>query len=230
MIDRIDIDACYNCDCNIGMRLMKEQGLIADWCIADPCYGIGAVEHRVKNNGTRKGASMAQCRTYEAKSWDDERTGGGTIHLMQEVSKEQIIFGGNYFTDILPPTKSWVVWDKRGDNRIHLDFADCELAWCSTGLARVFRYMYNGMLQDDMKNKDYRFHPTQKPTQLWYLLLNYYTKEGDLILDPFAGSQSLRIACHKLKRHYVGFERDEDYFKKGTEWFKKETAQISLFD
>lgn len=86
------------------------------------------------------------------------------------------------------------------------------------------------MLQDDMKNKDFRFHPTQKPTQLWIMLLNYYTKEGDLILDPFAGSQSLRIACHKLKRDYIGFEIDKDYYEKATKWYNEYSAQISIFD
>lgn len=149
---------------------------------------------------------------------------------MRECSENQIIFGGNYYADILPHTKSWVVWNKRSyaltDRN---DFADCELAWCSKGVARVFNYMYNGMLQDDMRNKDERFHPTQKPTQLWYKILNYYTKEGDLILDPFAGSQSLRIACHKLKRHYIGFEIDKEYYEKGCKWFKETTAQISMF-
>ena len=91
-------------------------------------------------------------------------------------------------------------------------------------------YIYNGMLQGDMKNTDYRFHPTQKPTQLWIQLLNYYTKEGDLILDPFAGSQSLRVACHKMQRHYIGFELEKDYFDKGLEWFNSESAQMSIFD
>ena len=150
---------------------------------------------------------------------------------MRKCSENQIIFGGNYYADILPPTKSWAVWNKRSyaltDRN---DFADCELAWCSKGVARVFNYMYNGMLQDDMRNKDERFHPTQKPTQLWCKLLNFYTKENDLILDPFAGSQSLRIACHKLKRRYIGFEIDKEYYDKGCEWYNKVASQISLFD
>lgn len=71
---------------------------------------------------------------------------------------------------------------------------------------------------------------TDPPSQLWYTILNYYTKEGDLILDPFAGSQSLRIACHKLNRKYIGFELNKEYYDKGCEWFKRETAQISLFE
>ena len=82
-------------------------------------------------------------------------------------------------------------------------FADCEMAWCSKGVARVFRYLYNGMLQGNAKLKDERFHPTQKPVELWMKLLNFYTKEGDIIFDPFAGSCSLAIACHKMKRKYI---------------------------
>lgn len=226
----IELNNCYNMDCAIGMQLMKEQGLTADWVITDPPYGIGAVKDFVGRNGQKHGKSRAECRTYEMRDWDNERVRGGVFTLMQDVSREQIIFGGNYYTDILPPTKSWIIWDKRCDNNLRLDFADGELAWCSTGLARIFRYVYNGMLQGDMRNKNPRFHPTQKPTQLWYMLLNYYTKEGDLILDPFAGSQSLRIACHKAGRKYIGFEIDSDYYKKGCEWFENETRNISLFD
>ena len=104
------------------------------------------------------------------------------------------------------------------------------MAWCSKGVARCINYMYNGMLQDDMKNKDCRFHATQKPTQMWIKMLLLYTKENDLILDPFSGSQSLRIACHKTNRRYIGFEINKDYFKKGCEWYENATSQMSLFD
>lgn len=150
---------------------------------------------------------------------------------MLDRSDNQIIFGGNYYTDILPPTKSWVCWNKRSFSQTDRnDFGDCELAWCSKGVARVFNYMYNGMIQDDMRNKDERFHETQKPHQLWIKILNFYTKENDLILDPFAGSQSLRIACHKLKRNYIGFEIDKEYYDKGCEWYNKVTSQLSIFD
>lgn len=219
----VEIDKVYNCDCFELMKAMKEQGIKADWCITDPPYGIGY------NDQTGGGNNACKTRDYAYKDWDKERITKGYIDLICEMSDNQIIFGGNYYTDILPPTKSWVVWDKR-NNGMRNDFADCELAWCSKDVARVFHYVYMGMIQGDMKNKDYRFHPTQKPTQLWIMLLNYYTKEGDLILDPFAGSQSLRIACHRLQRHYIGAEADGDYYKQGCEWFKRETNQLSIFD
>ena len=149
---------------------------------------------------------------------------------MFAVSKNQIIFGGNYYTDFLPPTKSWVIWDKRNDDKLRNDFADCELAWCSKGVARVFRYLYNGMLQGDMKNKDERFHPTQKPTQIICQLLNYYTKENDLILDPFMGSFTTAVACHRLNRRFIGAELDKEYFEKGSKRLAAEMAQLNMFN
>lgn len=94
----------------------------------------------------------------------------------------------------------------------------------------MFRYLYNGMLQGDMANKDVRFHPTQKPTQLWKKILGYYTKEGDLILDPFMGSFTTAVCCHKMQRHFIGAELDKDYFVLGQERYRKETAQMSIFD
>ena len=221
---KIEPNNCYCMDCKIGMQLMKEQGIKADWCITDPPYGIGYTKM------TKGGDKLAKRRDYGNKSWDNERVSKEYFDLIFELSNEQIIFGGNYYTDILLPTKSWIIWNKRDFNETHNDFADCELAWCSKGVARVFNYLYAGMLQGDMRNKDYRFHSTQKPTQLWTKLLNFYTKEGDLILDPFAGSQSLRITCHKMNRKYIGFEIDEEYFRKGTEWYNSVAAQISIFD
>lgn len=228
---KIEINNCYCMDCKIGMQLMKGQGIKADWCITDVPYGIGIEKMSFTKSGAKVIGKTRRRDYTNTGKWDSERISFDFFNLMQECSNEQIIFGGNYYTDILPPTKSWIIWDKRLPNESDRnDFADCEMAWCSTGQARVFHYLYNGMLQGDMINKDYRFHPTQKPTQLWTKILNFYTKEGDLILDAFAGSQSLRIACHKMNRKYIGFEIDEEYFKKGTEWYNSVTAQISIFD
>ena len=85
-------------------------------------------------------------------------------------------------------------------------------------------------VQENMKNKDERFHPTQKPTQIICQLLNYYTKQGDLILDGFMGSFTTAVACNKLQRHFIGAELDKDYFEKGLARLQKEQAQPSIFD
>lgn len=179
----------------------------------------------------RVGKALAKRKDYSnTGDWDSQRLTKEYFDLMFKVSKNQIIFGGNYYTDYLPPTKSWIIWDKRCDNNMRNDFADCEMAWCSKGVARVFHYLYNGMLQGDMSNKDERFHPTQKPSQLIKQILTFYTKEGDLIFDPFAGSCVVEVCCHKLQRRFIGCEINKEYFEKGSKWLDKEMAQMSIFD
>lgn len=220
---KLEINKIYNMDCLDGMRLMKEQGIKADWCITDPPYGIGAA-----TSSTWSRSVLAKETQYTVKQWDKQRIEKPYFDIMREVSKEQIIFGGNYHTDYLPPSSCWIVWDKvNGAN----SFADCELAWSSyKGAVRLFRYMWHGMLQGNAKNREKRVHPTQKPLPLLEWLLNKYTKEGDLILDPFMGSGTTAVACHKLKRRYIGFELDEEYFNIANERLDAVKAQISIFD
>lgn len=225
----VEINKIYNMDCLDGMRLMKEQGIKTDWCITDPPYGIG---EDGKKNWSRGNTTTAKAKAaptlFTPKDWDKKRIEKPYFDIMREVSKEQIIFGGNYYTDYLPPSSCWIVWDKVNDGT---DFADCEMAWSSyKGAVRLFRYMWNGMLQGNMKNKEKRIHPTQKPLPLIEWILNKYTKEGDLILDPFIGSGTTAVACHKLKRHYIGFELDKEYFDLANERLDAVKAQISIFD
>ena len=228
----LEINNVYNMDCLDLMIEMEKQGIVADWLITDPPYGINIEKMSFTQSGAVKcGNALAKRRDYSnIGKWDNKRIEREYFELMFKVSKNQIIFGGNYYTDILPPTKSWIVWDKRCDDKLRNDFADCELAWCSQGQARVFHYLYNGMIQGDMKNKDERFHPTQKPTQIICQLLNYYTNENDLILDPFMGSFTTAVACHKLKRRFIGAELDEEYYKLGSERLERIQSQISMFD
>ena len=121
-----------------------------------------------------------------------------------------------------------MVWDKVNGNT---DFADCELAWCSLNKAvRICRYRWSGMLQGNMKCKEQRIHPTQKPLPVIEWLLKRFTNEGELVLDAFMGSFTTAIACHKLKRHYLGSEINTEYFQKGMERLNAVKAQISIFD
>lgn len=190
-------------------------------------------EYLISNFGRikrKRDGRIMKCGKTGKNGWDSERISKEYFDLMFAVSKNQLIFGGNYYTDILPPTAGWVVWDKRCDDKIRNDFADCEIAWCSVGVARVFRYLYNGFFEGSTKNRDERFHPTQKPTQLWGKLINYYTKEGDLIFDPFMGSFTTAVCCHRLQRHFLGAELNKEYFEKGQKRLKAEQNQISFFD
>ena len=142
---------------------------------------------------------------------------------MFRISKNQIIFGGNYFTEQLPPSSCWIVWDKvNGANC----FSDCELVWTSyKSPVRMFKWQWSGFFQ---KVRETRIHPTQKPTGLIELIINKYSKEGDIICDPFAGSGSVLVACIKTGHPYIGFEREESYVKGAQARIDETLAQTRL--
>ena len=143
------------------------------------------------------------------------------------VSKHQIIWGANHFISKIPFDSScWLVWDKDNTG----NFADCELAWTSFNNAvRKVKYRWNGMLQADMKNKEKRIHPTQKPMKFYKWIFENYAKEGMRILDTHLGSGSSAIAAHYTGFDFVGTEIDKEYFDKMTKRFYEETIQTSLF-
>lgn len=175
-----------------------------DVIITDPPYGIGEDSFRVANRG-----KLARTKDYGSFNWDIKLT-RDFIDEMLRVSKNQVIFGGNYYADWLPASSCWLVWDKNNS----ADFADCELAWTSYKTAvRKFKYTWNGMIQEDMRNKEYRVHPTQKPLPLMKWVVENYSKPGDLILDPFAGSGTTLVAAKLLGRDYIGVEMSEQYVK-----------------
>lgn len=130
---------------------------------------------------------------------------------------------------MLKDSQCWLVWDKVKPEGI--SFADVELAYTSFDLAsRLFQFAWNGMIQGDMKNKEHKIHPTQKPVALYKWILNNYAKEGDLILDTHVGSASSLIACEDLGFKYVGFELDETYYKESKERLDNHKAQISIME
>jgi site-specific DNA-methyltransferase (adenine-specific) len=140
---------------------------------------------------------------------------------LERVSKNQIVWGGNF----LGLCGGVIVWQKNGTA-----FGEAEVAICSTHKSvRVFEYTWNGMLQQNMKDKEIRIHPTQKPVALYEWILKNYAKEGDVILDTHLGSGSSRIACHKAGLDFVGCEIDKDYFDKQEARFKNFIAQMTLW-
>ena len=218
----------YNMDCMEGMREFPDQYF--DLAIVDPPYGIGYDTVAVKANGTISKNASAPKRTYHGGGWD-VRPDKQYFEELFRVSKKQIIWGGNYFADYLYPSKSFVVWDKHIYDSVRNNFSDCEYAWLSEGMgvARMFRFMWCGMMQQNRTVKEDRIHPTQKPIALYTWLLNTYAKPGDKILDTHVGSASSLIACEELGFKYVGFEIDEIYFKIGMERLETNRSQMSLF-
>lgn len=131
---KLELNTVYNVDCKELMQEMIKQGIKADWLITDPPYGTKA--GGIGRKGYEKGwvGEKAKRRTYDLVEWDNKRIDKEYFDLMFACSNNQLIFGGNYYTDILPPTANWAIWDKRcSDNAGTLSFADCEMAWTSTG-------------------------------------------------------------------------------------------------
>lgn len=213
----------YNMDCMQGMKEFPDKYF--DLAIVDVPYGIG--ENGDKNYTRTK---LAKAKDYKAFSGNDTQPPDKEyFEELFRVSKNQIIWGANHFIHIIPyDSHCWIVWDKdNGEN----DFADCELAWTSFNTAvRKFKYRWNGMLQENMKNKEMRIHPTQKPVALYEWLLSRYAKPDDIILDTHVGSASSLIACYNTNHKFVGFELDEYYYKVSKQRLDTEMAQMRLSD
>ena len=236
----LNVNTIYNCDCRAlmdeitrgGVRLL--DGKVTnkvDFVLTDVPYGIGedgAKNHsRGVNPNSKSSHAKAQATQFTPKNWDKERITKDYFDKMFEVSNNQIIFGGNYYTDYLYPSSCWIVWDK---NNYGTDFADCELAWTSFKSAvRKVKWTWNGMLQENMANKEKRIHPTQKPVGMIEWIIQKYTKEGDLILDPFSGSGSIAIACRKNNRNYIACELDKEYYDLSIQRMEEYFAQQCLF-
>ncbi len=181
-----------------------------DLLLTDPPYGIGADAAASKNEG------KWGWKFYGHSNWDSERPPQSSFHLMLERTKHQIIWGGNYFTDVLPPTMRWLVWDK---GQRDFSLADAEFAWTSQNkAARVFDYARAKAL------KDGKVHPTQKPLALmrWCLEL---IPDAQTVLDPFSGSGTTLLACKLEGRKAVGIEVNEAY----CEATAKRLSQGTLF-
>lgn len=192
-----------------------------DLLLTDPPYGINIAKIGTvgsKPETKRGGFGWAATTQFEASDWDKSAPQDWLFGMMREKTKQQIIFGGNYFN--LPPSSCWLVWDK--DNA-GTNFADCELAWTNLSKAvRKFKYCWNGMLQENMAKKEIRMHPTQKPLAVmkWCLSL---VPDAKTILDPFAGSGTTLRAAKDFGLQAVGIERDERYCEIIVERLKQQT-------
>lgn len=225
------MNIAYNMDCLEAMRKMPDNAF--DLAVVDPPYGIGVQSMQYTKSGNRvvSRKSAAKNRDYRRTDEWDIKPNKEYFDQLIRVSKRQIIWGGNYFADMLYPSKGFIVWDKRVYDTMTNDFADCEYAWISKGMgvARIFRFCWNGMLQGNMKEKEDRFHPTQKPVALYAWIFSKYAKKGDKILDTHLGSGSSRIAAYDAGLDFVGFEIDKVYFDKAEERFQKHISQLDLF-
>ena len=192
--------------------------------IVDPPYGIGE-----SSNDNKSRSKLSKAKDYGFKDWDNTIPSKQYFYEIKRVSKNQIIWGANHFIENIPRANSscWIIWDKE-NGASH--FADCELAYGSfKSAARKVNLRWNGMLQHDMKNKEIRIHPTQKPVALYKWLLTNYAKEGDKILDTHLGSFSSVIACLDMGFEITGCELDKEYFENGMKRVNTFKQQLKLF-
>ena len=195
----------YNQDCLEAMKEMKDNQF--DLAIVDPPYGIDI------NSSGRLGHYGGK-----GKKWDKATPSQQYFDEIERVSKNQIIWGGNYFN--LPPTRCFLIWDKQQPHNV--SFASCEYAWTSFNLSAKTFYMRP-------QNADnIRIHPTQKPVKLYEWLLMNYAKEGDTILDTHLGSGSIAIACHNLGFDLTGYEIDKEYFDASIKRLQQHKSQLRI--
>ena len=197
-----------------------------DLAIVDPEYGINA--------GAKSSYHANALTKYKSKKWDKKIPDVTYFSELFRVSKNQMVWGGNYFSDFLPPMPKWVVWDKMQPEGI--DQAMFELAWSSqTNIqSKIYRQSAQSNCNKVANNKYIaqaylRIHPTQKPVKLYKWILDKYAKPGDKILDTHLGSGSIAIACNEYGFDFIGCEIDKDYYDAAVKRFNLVTSQTQLF-
>lgn len=206
----IGTSTLYNGDCLEAMRQMPDNAF--SLAIVDPPYGIGMSGGNVGYKGNNN---------LERKDWDKEIPPPEYFEEVRRVSRNQIMWGGNYFP--LPPTRCFVIWDK-GAGFKDRSYAECEQAWTSFDAnAKIYH-------RDPLARRDYvgRIHPSEKPVPLYRWLLQNYAKEGDTILDTHLGSGSHAIACNDMGYNLTAYEIDADYFKAACERIDNAAKQYKL--
>jgi site-specific DNA-methyltransferase (adenine-specific) len=226
------------------MEYMKEQpDKVFDLAIVDPPYGINVIKKVYSGRegkirilkGEWKGSAI--CASHKNKDWDNKPPTKEYFDQLFRTSKNQIIWGGNYFTSFLPPISSWIFWDKCTGSS---DSSDGELAYTSFGGRLIkYTYMWNGfyqgkstteghVCQGNKKLCEKRIHPTQKPVNLYKWLLNRYAKPGDKIFDSHGGSMSHAIACNEMGFDLTICEIDEEYYNDGLNRYKQHTKKLKI--
>ena len=204
----------YNADCMEVMKTFKDKQF--SLAIVDPPYGIGIDGQK---EDVKQGRQIR--KAHDFKGWDNAIPSEEYFIELKRVSRNQIIWGGNYFTKFLPPTKAWIFWYKGQQG---LTMSDGEMAW--TSLKTVTRMVDIHRTHLWQEKPD---HPTQKPVKLYKWLLKNYAKEGDTILDTHFGSLSIGIACHDLGFELTAIELDKDYYEAGKKRLIEHQRQLTIF-
>jgi site-specific DNA-methyltransferase (adenine-specific) len=228
MEKREPISQVTNEDC---MELMSRYpDKYFELAIVDPPYGINFDGNTTVKGKGGKARTFSNKQHHDKKGWDNQRPTAEYFAELQRVSKNQIVWGGNYFADLLPAKKGWIFWDKKITNANNTNFSDGELAWTSFDcILRRFTYDWIGFGYLNNPQGEKKIHPTQKPVSLYKWVLENYTEKGSKILDTHLGSGSSRIAADKMGFDFYACELDRDYFEAQEKRFKEYKSQLILF-
>ena len=221
----------FNEDCMIVMARYPDKYF--DLAVVDPPYGIGFDgENTTMSAGMRKDGTKRKNKTwnnpkpkeYVRKDWDNKKPNREYFCEVLRVCKNIIVWGGNYFTDILEPSGGWIVWEKGVPEGMSL--SQCELAWTNyNNSIKIVKILWAGYRKAEVEN---RIHPTQKPEKLYRWIYANYAERGQKILDTHLGSGSSRIACHKAGIGFVGCEIDKDYVDAQEKRFANYLLQLPM--
>jgi DNA modification methylase len=191
-------------DCMDILKELPDKSI--DLVLTDPPYGIKMDKGFDGFGGFGGFGEPIARKRYENDDWDADRPSKEIFKEILRIGKLVLIFGGNYFADILPQSTHWLVWDKLNTMPT---FSDCELIWTNSNRKSVMKYtfLWNGLIGKEQC----RFHPTQKPLELLKMILLDYSKENDLVLDCFSGSGTTGVACKNLKRNFILIEKEPKY-------------------
>jgi len=207
------VSEVYLMDCVEGMKHYPDKYF--DLAVVDPPYGIGGRFHTHHKEGQSQRHSLSK---FTPTKWDDNIPDYEYFTELFRVSKNQIVFGGNYMTNFLPPSRCFIVWDKM---TYIPTMSQIEMAWTS--------FDRNAKMKKINSNNSERFHPTQKPVELYKWILKEFAEEGQIILDTHLGSGSSRIASNFMNMNFVGFEVNEDYFLKQNKRYEEFVSQSRLW-
>jgi site-specific DNA-methyltransferase (adenine-specific) len=206
-------------ECNMQLMSRYPDNYF-DLAIVDPPYGIGA--DKAQNAGGEKWGY----KEYKATDWDNSIPPPSYFHELRRVSKNQIIWGGNYMTDYLKPSMGWIIWDK---GQRDFSLADGEMAWTSFNKAmRIYEFSRAACIKSNNTSLE-KFHPTAKPFELYKWILDKYAKPNDKILDTHLGSGSIAIACHDYGFDLTACELDKEYYDKAMQRINNHISQQKLF-
>lgn len=212
----------YNEDCLQAMKAMRDKQF--DLAIVDPPYGIGMDGTVGIGIGKKKG--FTRKKHYEQKNWDKALPSQEYFDELFRISKNQIVWGANYFTKQLPVIKNYIFWHKKGQS-VDDKFNDGEMAYVSLGRTRMIDIWWNGV--GVINSGETKIHPTQKPVKLYKWLLDTYAKSGDKIFDSHLGSGSIAVACWDMGFDLTAYEIDKEYYDKACKRFEQHSKQMQLW-